>query len=331
MFSVSVICFSSIQYSVHWCYFRIRHYAGTVTYSITGFIEKNLDKIPKHISSGLYQSKLSIVQNLFPEGESLFEHCWIQNNNFIISGNPKRAPKKTASTSSTLRTSLQTLLSVIEQRKCHYVFCIKPNDNKMPKNFELSLVQHQCRYMRWRVWMYSKESKFNSTFYSSLVPLANLWRNGYYFNLSHTKFLNRYKLLSPYTWPHYNRNSMVECIAQIIRSVPLPAAEFAIGLKKIFIRSPRTVHELNGFRSFRLNFLATLIQKTYRAYTQRKFYLKMITSQKIISSSWRTWRVRNHIWKQFLYSLFNTIYFYQIFISHTNIFATLLHVNCMHV
>lgn len=53
---------------------RIRHFAGTLNYSTDNFVEKNSDKIPKHLSSGLYQSKLAIVQNLFPEGndESLF-------------------------------------------------------------------------------------------------------------------------------------------------------------------------------------------------------------------------------------------------------------------
>lgn len=123
------------------------------------------------------------------------------------------------------------------------------------------------------------------------MPVVSLWRNGFYFNFSHLKFLNRYKILSPYTWPHFNSNSVVESIAQIIRSVPLPAAEFGIGLTKVFIRSPRTLYELNEFRSLRLNSLATLIQKTFRCYSQRSHYQKMKRSQMMISSAWRTWRV----------------------------------------
>ena len=105
------------------------------------------------------------------------------------------------------------------------------------------------------------------------------------------KFLNRYKILSPFTWPHFHSNSVVESIAQIIRSVPLPAAEFAIGLTKVFIRSPRTLYELNEFRNHRLNSLATIIQKAFRRYSQRNHFLKMRRSQIIISSAWRTWRV----------------------------------------
>jgi myosin-1 len=125
----------------------------------------------------------------------------------------------------------------------------------------------------------------------SLLPVIDLWRKGFYFNFNHMKFLNRYKILSPYTWPHFHSNSIVESIAQIIRSVPLPAAEFAIGLTKVFIRSPRTLYELNEFRNHRLHSLATIIQKAFRRYSQRTHYLRMQKSQIIISSAWRTWRV----------------------------------------
>lgn len=138
--------------------FRIRHFAGTLNYSIDDFVEKNSDKIPKHLSSGLYQSKLAIVQNLFPEGNKIISHVFTLFTRksfcvvfFVVSGNPKRASKKPTNCSSILRTSLQNLLSKIELRKCHYVFCIKSNDKCLPKTFEIPIVQHQVRYMRW-VW-----------------------------------------------------------------------------------------------------------------------------------------------------------------------------------
>lgn len=189
---------------------RIRHFAGTMNYSIDDFVEKNSDKIPKHLSSGLYQSKLAIVQNLFPEGNKkirndvnceyrtkppkpdthtreIFSRKHFLNSQntakkqfldtqkistfplfvfFVFlffplhcfapfdvpttqhSGNPKRASKKPTNCSSILRTSLQNLLSKIELRKCHYVFCIKSNDKCLPKTFEIPIVQHQVRYMR---------------------------------------------------------------------------------------------------------------------------------------------------------------------------------------
>lgn len=48
-------------------------------------------------------------------------------------------------------------------------------------------------------------------------------------------------MLNRATWPHFVAGPLVEGIALIIRALPLPAAEFTIGTKKVFIRSPRTV------------------------------------------------------------------------------------------
>lgn len=162
------------------------------------------------------------MQHLFPEG------------------NPKKSSKKPTSISSNLRTSLQALLQNLSQRRNHYVFCIRPNEFKEPHAFELPLVQHQVRYLGYDSLSHVFRC-FIVVSLSRLIPLTNLWRTGHYFCLSHTKFYNRYKLLSNHTWPNFSSGPIFEAIAIIIRSVPLPAAEFTIGSKKVFIRSPRTV------------------------------------------------------------------------------------------
>lgn len=111
---------------------------------------------------------------------------------------------------------------MVETRKTNYVFCIKPNEHKQKKILEMALVQHQVRYM-------------------SLMPLVALWRSGHCYHINHTKFLQRYKMLNADTWPHFRGGSVVEGIAILIRKLPLPHAEFTIGTRKVFIRSPRTV------------------------------------------------------------------------------------------
>lgn len=167
-----------------------------------------------------------------------------------LPGNPKRSTKKPTTLSANLRTQLQTLIAIIKNRRTHYVFCIKPNEAKQPRTFELALVQHQVRYM-------------------SLMPLVNLCRTGHCFHLSHGKFFNRYKLLNSVTWPHFQNGNTVEGIALIIRNVPLPSAEFTIGTKNVFIRSPRTVSSFNllicrGFHTFAAGFrIGTVSESTH--------------------------------------------------------------------
>ncbi|EDV44259.1 uncharacterized protein Dana_GF18892, isoform C [Drosophila ananassae] len=249
--------------------FQIRHFANVVNYSIHRFLEKNTDMLPKYVSAAFYQSKLSLVQSLFPEG------------------NPRRqATKKPSTLSSNIRTQLQTLLAIVKHRRSHYVFCIKPNEGKQSHQFDLALVQHQVRYM-------------------SLMPLVHLCRTGHCYHLLHVKFFHRYKLLNSLTWPHFHGGSQVEGIALIIRNLPLPSAEFTIGTKNVFVRSPRTVYELEQFRRLRISELAVLIQKMFRMYHAKKRYQRMRQSQMIISSAWRTWREcrfgipftgRRHLW-----------------------------------
>lgn len=145
-----------------------------------------------------------------------------------ISGNPNRTHRNPASVSTNIQMQLQSLLSLIKDRRTHYIFCIKPNESKKSNLFELPLVQHQIRY-------------------TNIMPLVNIWRMGYCFNLSHLNFLNRYKILSPVTWPIYRIGSIIEGIATIIRELPLPSAEFILGTTKVFMRSPRTVSTTNTF------------------------------------------------------------------------------------
>lgn len=210
----------------------------------------------------------------------------------IFLGNPNRATRHPSSLSSTIRMQLQSLLTLLQDRKSHYVLCIKPNESKKPGLFELPLVQHQIRYL-------------------SLMPLVNIWRMGYCHHLTHVNFFNRYKLLHNDTWPFYEQGNLIEGIATIIRGLPLPSAEFILGTSCVFMRSPRTVFELEEFRRNRLNHLMIIIQTRFRSFVKRKKFLQMKRSQIIIARTWRTWRVSAwshspHLWLvRYLCNLFS--------------------------
>nr|XP_022911355.1 unconventional myosin-Ib-like [Onthophagus taurus] len=203
----------------------------------------------------MYRCNNSLVQELFPEG------------------NPKRCTlKRTLSATNHLKITLNSLLKSLLPRHSHYIRCIKPNEVKQAKIFEISLVQHQVRYL-------------------CLLPTVELWRTGYCYRLLYSHFLHRYKMLNSSTWPKFYGPS-IEGVSTILKSLPLPGAEFIFGRTKVFVRSPRTVFELEEFRRERLHYLAALIQKCYRGYRQRRKFQKMRRSQRVIAAAWRTWRVR---------------------------------------
>ncbi|GJQ73930.1 Myo1C [Trypoxylus dichotomus] len=235
--------------------FQIRHFAGSVTYTVRGFVEKNRDQLPRELSRAMFRCDHTLMQSLFPEG------------------NPKRCTlKRTLSVSNHLQVILNSLLKSLTGRQSHYIRCLKPNELKQSRIFEVALIQHQVRYL-------------------GLISTVQVWRTGFCYRLSFPQFLCRYKLLCCHTWPRW-RGSAIEGVSVLLRSLPIPSAEFTFGRTKLFVRSPRTVFELEDFRRSRLHDLALLIQKCYRGYRQRRKYQKMKHSQMIIASAWRSWRAK---------------------------------------
>lgn len=53
-------------------FFRLKHYAGSVTYNVTGFVEKNVDFVPRDLSKAMFECSHPLLKSLFPEGNILF-------------------------------------------------------------------------------------------------------------------------------------------------------------------------------------------------------------------------------------------------------------------
>ncbi|KAH9369050.1 hypothetical protein HPB48_002604 [Haemaphysalis longicornis] len=110
--------------------FRLRHYAGAVTYSVVGFIDKNNDHLYRDLSQAMYNCDHPLMKVLFPEG------------------NPKRTTLKRPTTTATqFKISIGALVKNLQAKTPNYVRCIKPNELKQPMIFEMALVQHQVRYL----------------------------------------------------------------------------------------------------------------------------------------------------------------------------------------
>ncbi|XP_075927590.1 unconventional myosin-Ib-like isoform X4 [Petromyzon marinus] len=245
----------SIDNSLPYRCFRVQHYAGMVTYSVDGFVDKNNDLLFRDISQTMWQSQRKLVRDLFPEG------------------NPsKQSLKRPLTASSQLKTSVNALMKDLLIKNPNYIRCLKPNDRKSSSLFQDELVLNQVRYL-------------------GLMENVRVRRAGYVFRQLYALCLHRYKMLGSQTWPHWNGDAK-EGVKSILVDLKLPQEEYAFGVTKVFIKSPTTLFQLERKRTERMHELATLIQKTYRGYKCRTHFLLMKKSQIIIASYVRSHQER---------------------------------------
>jgi myosin heavy subunit len=194
--------------------FVIQHYAGPVSYCISGFLEKNRDLLSVNVLDCMKKSESLFVADLFTasisdtgslndndprppnnrrtvksillckplEKNGVKEESRTKNNN-------KKARRPTnddnhGSVSKTLsgyfKNSLAKLLEKLISAEPHFVRCIRPNALKQPDTFNKELVLRQLRY-------------------TGVVQTVTIRRQGYATRLTFGDFLNRYKFIAfPY-------------------------------------------------------------------------------------------------------------------------------------
>ncbi|NXO51626.1 MYO1A protein, partial [Aramus guarauna] len=240
--------------------FRIHHYAGKVTYNVTGFIEKNNDLLFRDLSQAMWAARHTLLRSLFPEGD------------------PQKVSLKLPPTAGfQFKASVATLMKNLYSKNPNYIRCIKPNETKTAMLFTPELVLAQIRYL-------------------GLMENVRVRRAGYAFRQLYGPFLERYKMLSTRTWPRW-AGSDREGAEVLLAELAFPPEELAFGHTKIFIRSPRTLFDLERSRQERVVQLATLIQKTFRGWRCRTQYQLMRKSQ-IIISAWFRGHMQKNKYKQ---------------------------------
>ncbi|NXO05913.1 MYO1A protein, partial [Oriolus oriolus] len=237
--------------------FRIHHYAGKVTYNVTGFIEKNNDLLFRDLSQAMWAARHALLRSLFPEGDP-----------------QKVSLKLPPTTGFQFKSSVALLMKNLYSKNPNYIRCIKPNDTKSAMVFTPELVLAQVRYL-------------------GLMENVRVRRAGYAFRQLYGPFLQRYKMLNPRTWPRWDGGDR-EGTEVLVAGLTFPAEELAFGHTKIFIRSPRTLFDLERQRQERVAQLATLIQKMFRGWRCRTQYQLMRKSQVLISAWFRGHRQKNH-------------------------------------
>ncbi|KAJ2808469.1 class II myosin [Coemansia guatemalensis] len=212
--------------------FTIKHYAGDVTYSISGMTDKNKDQLMRDHLELCKSSANGFLQGLFPED--------------LTQDSKKRPP----TASDRIKVSANELVTKLMQSQPSYIRTIKPNENKSPSEFDDKRVLHQVKYL-------------------GLCENIRIRRAGFAYRQTFEKFVERFYLLSPQTsyagdfiW---TGDSKAACI-QILKDTGIGAEEWQIGTTKAFIRHPETIWALENQREQYWYNMAQRIQAAWRKY-----------------------------------------------------------------
>ncbi|KAG1651266.1 Unconventional myosin-Ie [Nymphon striatum] len=217
--------------------FIVHHFAGKVSYDVNGFCEKNRDVLFNDIIQTMQSSTNAFIRGLFPDN---------------ISGKIRTKP---TTAGSKIKEQANKLVETLMKCYPHYIRCIKPNETKKPHDWEHNRVQHQVEYL-------------------GLKENIRVRRAGFAYRRSFDKFLQRYAILTPETYPRWE-GSTTQGICHIMNSVNMDNDQYQLGKSKVFIKAPESLFLLEEMRDRKYDRYARVIQKAFRDYLSAKQLYKM--------------------------------------------------------
>lgn len=277
----------------HWeSEFGIRHYAGCVSYTVKGFVDKNRDvqqdvffdimnrgnnAFVQEISS--YQDLLSIQTQTSITATSSSNGSLANgatnggsnsgNNLNAMVGTVSRGTSKGKLTvSDTFRQQLQALVDVLQSTNSWYVRCIKPNAYKLANDYNEELVLDQLKYL-------------------GMLDIIRIRREGFPIHMPFDEFVHKYQCLTK----RYRHRDSREQVLAVIKELNVPQTEWQLGKSKIFLRS--VVHEpLEDARKQVISQKAVKIQSVWRGFAARKKYKRIRRATLQIQHAYTGWKLR---------------------------------------
>ncbi|XP_025776104.1 myosin-2 [Puma concolor] len=232
-------------------HFSLIHYAGTVDYNITGWLDKNKDPLNETVV-GLYQkSSMKTLAYLFSGA---------QTGDAEASGGAKKGGKKKGSSFQTVsalfRENLNKLMTNLRSTHPHFVRCIIPNETKTPGAMEHELVLHQLRC-------------------NGVLEGIRICRKGFPSRILYADFKQRYKVLNASAIPEGQFIDSKKASEKLLASIDIDHTQYKFGHTKVFFKAG-LLGLLEEMRDDKLAQLITRTQARCRGFLARVEYQRMV-------------------------------------------------------
>jgi len=189
-------------------HFLVKHYAATVNYDTSLFMQKNNDCFNTDIVQLFQSSKSSIIRELFPPTPATEN---LPTSRFVSVGR-------------IFQQQLTSLMSTLQSTTPYFVRCINPNAHQRANDFDWRYIQPQIHF-------------------GGLVQAVEMLKFGYPFRLPYTyitaPLLPRLSQHIPYplTSAVHARNICEGLLHHLHRHIPKDQLHYQLGISKIFFRS----------------------------------------------------------------------------------------------
>merc|ERR1719330_1792564 len=189
-------------------HFAVIHYAATVSYNLTGWLEKNKDPLND-----------TIVELIKNGGNSLAIQCFKDHP-----GQPLEAPKDQdrkkgkggKTVSSYFKGQLDDLMTTLYKTEPHFIRCVVPNTHKQPGGAEPGLVMHQYQC-------------------NGVLAGIAICRKGFPNKMLYPEFKVRYNILAAKLVA--KAKSEKSAAGAVLTAIKLDPEKFRLGHTKVFFRA----------------------------------------------------------------------------------------------
>uniref|UniRef100_A0A672PEV6 Myosin heavy chain, fast skeletal muscle-like n=1 Tax=Sinocyclocheilus grahami TaxID=75366 RepID=A0A672PEV6_SINGR len=190
-------------------HFSLVHYAGTVDYNITGWLDKNKDPLNDSVVQLYQKSAMKLLGHLYAAHSS----------SEAESGGKKGGKKKGGSfqtVSALFRENLGKLMTNLRSTHPHFVRCLIPNESKTPGLMENHLVIHQLRC-------------------NGVLEGIRICRKGFPSRILYGDFKQRYKVLNASVIPEGQFIDNKKASEKLLTSIDVDHTQYKFGHTKVRI------------------------------------------------------------------------------------------------
>uniref|UniRef100_A0A673ICQ8 Myosin motor domain-containing protein n=1 Tax=Sinocyclocheilus rhinocerous TaxID=307959 RepID=A0A673ICQ8_9TELE len=227
-------------------HFSLVHYAGTVDYNVSGWLDKNKDPLNESVLQLYQKSSVKLLATLYPP---VVEET---------GGGKKGGKKKGGSmqtVSSQFRENLGKLMTNLRSTHPHFVRCLIPNESKNPGLMENHLVIHQLRC-------------------NGVLEGIRICRKGFPSRILYGDFKQRYKVLNASVIPEGQFIDNKKAAEKLLESIDVDHDQYRFGHTKVFFKAG-LLGTLEEMRDEKLAALVTMTQAVCRGYLMRREFVKM--------------------------------------------------------